>query len=222
MKLNNTNSQIINKVIRSYRHLTRQLHNPRILALLLLDFLLLPLALITSVLLRLGGKWDSNLNDSLWIFFALPIWTIPIFISLGLYNAVIKYLDEKIILIVLFGVSLSVIILIIINAINHITVFPISSVIIFWVFALAYIGGTRIFLRGISRTFKNQINNKGNVAIYGAGSAGVQLCLSLQEGNEYNVIAFFDDDESIWGSTIRGITVFSPQDIKIILHKFNI
>ncbi|MFN8770867.1 MAG: polysaccharide biosynthesis protein [Neisseriaceae bacterium] len=200
----------------------KQLHNPSILALLLLDFILLPLALATSVLLRLGGSWDHHLDHSLWIFIALPIWTIPIFISLGLYNAVIKYLDEKIVFIVLFGVSLSVLILILVTKTTEIYAFPTTSIIIFWIFALAYIGGTRIFLRGISRSINNSIKNKINVAIYGAGSAGVQLCLSLQTGSEYNPVAFFDDESKAWGSTIRGVTIFRPRDIAKILRQYNI
>ncbi len=210
------------KLIRSYKHLIEQLHNTNIIALLLLDFILLPLALITSVLLRLGGDWDHRLDNAIWIFFALPIWTIPIFISLGLYKAVIKYIDEKIVVIVLLGVTLSVLILTYVTKIAHIYAFPKTSIIIFWVFALAYIGGTRLILRGLFRKINTQIKNKPNIAIYGAGSAGVQLCLSLTAGQEYNPVVFFDDDSKIWGSTIRGISIHRPRDIAKILRQNNI
>ena len=57
-----------------------KLQSKNIQALLLLDFILLPLALFTSILLRLGGEWEHKLNHDLWIFIALPLWTIPIFI----------------------------------------------------------------------------------------------------------------------------------------------
>jgi FlaA1/EpsC-like NDP-sugar epimerase len=214
------NNHTLNKIAQSYRHLIGQLHRPAILSLLILDFILLPLALLTSVLLRLGGSWDSHLNNSLWLFIALPIWTIPIFISLGLYNAVIKYIDEKIVIIVLLGVSLSVLILSIVTKYAPVTAFPTTSIIIFWVFALAYIGGTRIFLRGIYRTLNNQ--TKTNVAIYGAGSAGVQVFLSLQAGKEYNPVAFFDDNSKVWGKTICGITIYAPKDVVKVLRQHNI
>lgn len=210
------------KLIRSYKHLVEQLHNTNIIALLLLDFILLPLALITSVLLRLGGDWDHRLDNAIWIFVALPIWTIPIFISLGLYKAVIKYFDEKIVVIVLLGVTLSVLILTYVTRITHIYAFPKTAIIIFWVFALAYIGGTRLILRGLFRKINTQIKNTPNIAIYGAGSAGVQLCLSLKAGQEYNPAVFFDDDSKIWGSTIRGISIHRPRDIAKVLRQHNI
>ncbi len=210
------------KISKSYKHLIAQLNNTNILALLLLDSILLPLALATSVLLRLGGDWDHRLDPFIWIFIALPIWTIPIFISLGLYKAVIKYFDEKIVVIVLLGVSLSILILTFVTKIASIHAFPKTAIIIFWVVALAYIGGTRLVLRGLSRKLNTQIKNKINVAIYGAGSAGVQLCLSLQTGPEYNPVVLFDDDETTWGSTIRGITIYRPRELAKTLRKYNV
>jgi len=210
------------KISKSYKHLIAQLNNTNILALLLLDSILLPLALATSVLLRLGGDWDHRLDPFIWIFIALPIWTIPIFISLGLYKAVIKYFDEKIVVIVLLGVSLSILILTFVTKIASIHAFPKTAIIIFWVVALAYIGGTRLVLRGLSRKLNTQIKNKINVAIYGAGSAGVQLCLSLQTGHEYNPVVLFDDDETTWGSTIRGITIYRPRELAKTLRKYNV
>lgn len=189
--------------------LFHQLRNHNVQTLLVLDFILLPLAFITSILLRLGGEWDHHLNHSLWIFVALPLWTIPIFINFGLYRAVLKYLDEKIVSIVLLGVSLSVMVLISIVHFTHIYAIPKTSIIIFWVFALAYIGGSRLILRGILK----RVDNHGaiNVGIYGSGNAGVQACLALQNGTVYNPVAFFDDNENKWHKTIRGITIYSPQ-----------
>lgn len=202
------------------RHLIRQVNFKNLPALLYLDFVLLPLALFTSVLLRLGGEWDPKLNHDIWLFLALPIWTIPIFINFGLYKAVIKYLDEKIVFIVFSGVSLSVLILVCVIHFAHIYAFPKTSIIIFWVFALAYIGGTRLILRGVLRKLNN--SNKINVAIYGAGSAGVQMCIALQNGAEYNPIAFFDDAKQMWGSTIRGIPVYKPRNLPKILKQKSI
>jgi len=195
----------------------KQLQSKNIQALLCLDFILLPLALFTSVLLRLGGEWDHRLDSHIWLFIALPLWTIPIFINFGLYKAIIKYLDEKIVLIVFSGVTLSVLILVTIIHFAQISAFPKTSIIIFWVFALAYIGGTRLILRGILRN----LNKKAriNVVIYGAGAAGIQICLALQNSTEYNPVAFLDDDPNKWGSSIRGIVVYRPKNLLKILRQ---
>jgi FlaA1/EpsC-like NDP-sugar epimerase len=197
-----------------------QLKSRNIQALLCMDFILLPLALITSVLLRLGGNWDHKLDHHIWLFIALPMWTIPIFIHFGLYRAVIKYFDEKVVVIVFSGVSLSVLILVNVIHFSQIYAFPKTSIIIFWVFALAYIGGTRLILRGILRNLSS--GNKINVGIYGAGTAGIQICMALQNGNEYNPVALFDDDKNKWNSTIRGVRVYKPIYLNRIIKSSNI
>ena len=151
---------------------------------------------------------------------ALPIWTSPIFIYFGLYRAIIKYLDEKIVKIVFLGVSLSVLILICVIHFAQINSLPKTSIIIFWVFALAYIGGTRLILRGILRNISS--HNMINVAIYGAGTAGIQICTALQNSNDYNPIILFDDDKEKWGTTIRGITIHNPKDLRDLIKRHNI
>jgi FlaA1/EpsC-like NDP-sugar epimerase len=204
-----------NKLITIFTKIIATIKVKNVQALLLLDFILLPLALFTSVLLRLGGNWDHRLNHDVWIFIALPLWTIPIFIHFGLYKAVIRYLDDKVVSIVFIGVTLSVVILIACLYFWHINAFPKTSVIIFWVFALAYIGGTRFVLRGVMRKLVN--HNKINVAIYGAGSAGIQICTALQQGNEYNPVALFDDDPLKWNTMIRGIKIHNPAKLSSIV-----
>ena len=82
-----------------------------ILALLIVDCLLLPLALFTAVWLRLGAEWDPKITPHIWIFFSLPLWTVPLFIQLGLYRAIIKFLDDAVVYIVFIGVTASVLIL---------------------------------------------------------------------------------------------------------------
>lgn len=193
-----------------------RVNSKNIKALLVLDFVLLPLALFTSVMLRLGGEWDHKLNHDLWIFILLPLWTIPIFVHLGLYRAVIRYLDEKIVGIVLYGVSVSVLILVCVIHFLKMYAFPKTSIIIFWVFALAYIGGTRLFLRGVMR--RKNLQNKKNVIIYGAGEAGIQLCITLQNSSEYNPVAFLDDNVKKVGNTIKGIEIYRPRDLHSLIE----
>lgn len=207
----------LNKIINNIKQSTNTLKSQNIQILLLIDCVLLPLALYTSVLLRLGGVWDARLNPHYWLFIVLPLIAIPIFIYTGLYRAVIRYIDDKVVVIVLKGVSISVLCLTLIIYIFGIYAFPKSSIIIFWVFALAYIGGTRLIIRGLSKRLDP--TKKTNVIIYGAGSAGVQICIALQNGREYNPIAFIDDDTSKWGTMVRGIYIHSPKKLHRILEE---
>ena len=192
-----------------------------ILALLIVDCLLLPLALFTAVWLRLGAEWDPRINPHLWIFFSLPLWTIPLFIQLGLYRAIIKFLDDTVVYIVFIGVSASVFVLTMLIYFSSALAFPRTAIIIYWLFALVYIGGSRFMLRGVLRKIGYNANAKA-VAVYGAGSAGVQLVSSLIHGFEYAPMFFIDDDEKKWHTTIRGVKVYSPAELAKVSQLYNI
>uniref|UniRef100_UPI00403F7C05 polysaccharide biosynthesis protein n=1 Tax=Paludibacterium sp. THUN1379 TaxID=3112107 RepID=UPI00403F7C05 len=193
-------------------------HNKMVL-LMLMDAILLPLALWSAVVLRLGGSWDPKLNPFLWIFFVPPFWVIPIFIHLGLYRAVLKYLDDKIVYTVFSGVTLAVLVLTAVIALSGMHPFPRSSIIIFWVFAMAYLGGSRFLLRGLVRRIDAVDAPREHVIIYGAGRAGVQLMLALQAGREYRPMAFVDDNPSLWRRTFRGVAVHGPQELPILIKE---
>jgi FlaA1/EpsC-like NDP-sugar epimerase len=192
-----------------------------IMAMIVLDALLLPIALLTAVYLRLGWEWDSHLTPFIWIFFILPVWTIPIFIKMGLYRAVIKYLDDKIVYIVFVGVTVSLLILIGIIHFYNITAFPRSAIVIYWLFALVYIGGSRFILRSLFKILSNNCE-RDSVAIYGAGSAGFQLLNSINLGDKYKVEAFFDDDSHKWYKTLKGVTVYPPNKLLKIVKSRHI
>jgi FlaA1/EpsC-like NDP-sugar epimerase len=198
--------------------LTFSRHNKMAL-LALMDALLLPLALWSAVVLRLGGYWDPKLDPYLWIFIVPPLWVIPIFVKLGLYRAVLKYLDDKIVYTVFTGVSLAVLVLTAVIVMARIAPFPRSSIIIFWMFAMAYIGGSRFVLRGLVRRIDSVDAPREHVIIYGAGQAGVQLMLALQAGKEYRPMAFVDDNQDSWKRTYRGLSVHAPDDLPLLIEE---
>ena len=55
---------------------------------------------------------------------------------------------------------------------------------------------------------------KINVAIYGAGSAGAQLEASLRLTKIYKIAYFLDDDPSLIGRTLNGIKIINSNDLK--------
>ncbi|MCC2624170.1 MAG: capD [Burkholderiales bacterium] len=211
-------SMILNKLKTKISYLI----TPEILSLLILDCILLPLALFSAVWLRLGAEWDPKLTPHLWLFFSIPIWTIPIFINFGLYRAIVKYLDDKVVYVVFAGVTISILILTFLIHIFNILAFPRTSIIIYGLLALVYIGGSRFLLRGLMRSSFGRNNTLEPVAIYGAGEAGVQLASSLAHGHRYTAGFFVDDDEDKWGNTIRGIKVYPPAKLKALSNKFAI
>ncbi len=183
----------------------------KILIMLLSDLILIPLALWSAIALRLGTT-DLRLTGINWIFLVVPIVTIPIFIKLGLYRAVIRYFDERILFTVILGVTLSVCLITAVLVMTQTLAIPRSSIIIYWVFCVTYITLSRYLARGIIRQMERRSNGRRQkVAIYGAGRAGLQTAISMFSSNEYNPVLFFDDSPELQGTSIAGIRVYNPE-----------
>ena len=105
---------------------------------LISDVVLLPLALWTAIALRYGS-FNPDIDSYLWLFLVVPIFTVPIFIRLGLYRAVIRYVDVQVITTVFYGVTLSVLVMIAIVAMTQVKGLPRTSLVIYWVIAIIYI-----------------------------------------------------------------------------------
>lgn len=188
----------------------------KILIMLISDIILLPLALWSAIALRYGS-FQPDVKGFYWIFLVLPVVTVPVFIRIGLYRTVIRYVDDKILKTVLFGVSFSLLLLITIVLMAQVQGLPRSSFIIYWVIANAYIASSRYLARGILKTLELKDHRKQKVAIYGAGRAGLQTALALMSGAEYKPVLFFDDHRELQGTSIAGIRVYSPKDAEEIM-----
>jgi FlaA1/EpsC-like NDP-sugar epimerase len=202
-----------------YLYIAEMPRKYKILIMLLSDVLLLPLALWTALALRFG-TFKPVIGNYWWLFFVIPFITVPIFIRLGLYRAVIRFVDEQILKTVIYGVSLSTLLLTAIITMTQIQVLPRSSIIIYWFMASGYIFASRYFARGVLRTLERKDRRKQNVAIYGAGRAGLQTALALFSSPEYRPILFFDDNKELEGTTIAGIRVYHPENAIDIMNKY--
>lgn len=190
----------------------------KMLIMLLCDVVLLPLALYSAIALRLG-IWIPDVSSYAWVFFLLPLVTVPIFVRMGLYRSIIRFMDDKIIFTVLYGVSLSVLLLIAVVVMAKAEGIPRSSLVIYWIMAIAYIASSRFMARGVLRSLESKGDRRQKVAIYGAGRAGLQTALALMSGPEFKPIAFFDDSEELHGTTVAGIRVFSPEEALEVMNE---
>jgi FlaA1/EpsC-like NDP-sugar epimerase len=183
----------------------------KIYLMLFCDVVLLPLALWSAVALRMG-TFTPDTSSYWWLFLVVPFVTVPIFIRIGLYRAVIRYLDDKIIYTVVYGVTLSVLLLTAVVVMGRATDLPRSSVIIYWVMAVAYIASSRFIARGLMRSLERTEDYRQPVAIYGAGRAGMQTAIALLSGPEFRPVAFFDDSKEQHGTNVAGVRVFDPSE----------
>jgi len=71
----------------------------------------------------------------------------------------------------------------------------------------------------INQNSQNKINNKKNVLIYGAGDAGRQLVIALENSPEFYVVGFLDDNKQLYRQFLIGKTVYPAEKLKEIALK---
>jgi FlaA1/EpsC-like NDP-sugar epimerase len=185
--------------------LTQMSRSKKRTLMLLADVVGIPLVLWLAITLRLGAIDHVHL-DTAWVYGAALLTSVPIFIRMGLYRAVVRYLGPRALMTVAIGVSVSVILLAALALTWPNRAIPVGALAIYWAFALIYVGGTRFVVRALLNF--RWSNGTQRVVIYGAGAAGVQLATGLGRSGRYHPVAFIDDNLNLHGSTINGLEVF--------------
>lgn len=188
---------------------------------LLTDLIILPFALWSAIAIRLG-TFNPDVHEFRFIFILIPFFTIPIFYKLGLYRAVIRYLDFKFLMTVCYGVTFSALFISFIVFFARINSMPRSSFVIYWFFSALYIFITRLAARKALILADHRNPFRSNVAIYGAGKAGIQMSLALSMSKEFKPVAFFDDNDDLIGRVVGGLRVYSNNEIRGVLLKLGI
>lgn len=182
--------------------------NKQIVA-VMVDLVCLPLTFCVAILLRF-----DNLNMVLlhpYLILAVPLISIPIFIKLGLYRAVIRFIDYKIVYVIFLSVTLSVAVLVAFAAFaTGMTGLSRGVFGIYWLSAVMYVAASR-FLARAYLMHSSGVSGGMRVAIYGAGTSGNQLANALGKAGEYRPVFFIDDKKELQGATVAGIRVYAPE-----------
>lgn len=180
------------------------------------DLLLLYLAFWSALALRFE-TWTPEIATYKSQMLAAPLLAIPIFIRLGLYRAVIRFMEDRVVFVVAGGVTLSVLLLAAGMALTHAQGVSRGVLAIYWVLAILYVGATRFLARSYFLRAERGQDSRKRVAIYGAGSAGTQLAYALRAGREYIPVAFFDDNPALQDTEVAGLRVYSPGEMLAVL-----
>ncbi len=166
---------------------------------LVFDVVVLTFSLWVAFSLRLGEfYWPES--DVKLLFLTAPLVAIPVFIRLGLYRAIIRYIGFHSLWVVVKAVSLYALLLSAMVLLINIGAVPRSVHIINWLVTLMMIGGSRMIVRWwLAGAFSTVSNDKAErkFVIYGAGSSGVQLLEQLKVKRDMQVIGFIDDEASL-------------------------
>jgi len=179
------------------------------------DSVFIPAALWCALVLKLGGP-PQGLGAEPWLYVAALLASIPIFVRLGLYRAVMRFIGARAIFAVTVGVTGSAIVLGLIKWLVPGDSIPVEALIIYWALALVYVGGSRILIRNLMNV---RTTGGERVIVYGAGSAGAQAVAALRSAADYDPVAFLDDDPSLRGGVVAGLEVHSPGSLATLIEE---
>jgi FlaA1/EpsC-like NDP-sugar epimerase len=173
---------------------------------LVTDAVLLVFAVWAAYSVRLGEWYLPNWSQMLLMAVA-PVLAVPIFLRLGLYRSVIRYLGEQALWSVLKGMSLAALLWAVLAFMTQMTGLegvPRAVPFLYWLIGFALVAGSRFGARWLLWfPVRSRFSGK-QVLIYGAGNAGRQLAESLRRGRELFPAGFLDDDRNLHGKDVGG------------------
>jgi FlaA1/EpsC-like NDP-sugar epimerase len=186
---------------------------------LLIDSVFLFLAFWFALFMRLES-FSPLFKQDYWLVFSCVLpFSLLVFVKLGLYRAVLRYMNMQAIWAIGLGSVFSAVLIIGFSYFFTANI-PRTVPFIFMSLCLILIGGSRVGVRAVIS--HPRWHKKNSVLIYGAGSAGRQLSTALSQGPEYHAVAFVDDDVALQKSVIQGIHVYAPEAIPSLIKSKSI
>ena len=213
-----------NKIILSKWH-AKFLHWPRELkqaSMILSDSVAIVVSFYLAHVLRFNEFSPEFLIERpLWTIVLFILMGIFIFIKIGLYRSITRFIDHKLIIYTTQG-SIFLSILVLITDQVTMPIYSRSIPVIFGICLLIFITFSRLAIRSYYSWLMSKSQNVKNVLIYGAGAAGHQLANSLLDSDLINVKGFLDDDKKLIGNLVSGIEIFAESSIIHLIEKFHI
>ena len=180
------------------------------------DSLFIFIAFYGAFLTRLGEVSLLDHHQYWQLFLMLLISTLFLFIRVGLYRAVLRYVSVHALLTIVISCFISALILIIFGYFFG-SFLPRSVPVIYGTYLLLLCGGARLLIREV--VSRKMCKQKQCVVIYGAGESGRQLANLLRQGTEFHPVAFVDDDKRLLKSVVNGLAVFNKDNLPELVKK---
>ncbi len=180
-----------------------------------------------SMLLAFAVRFDPSsmqyhykkFSEEVWIMIGLYILSLSIS---GLYRSVLRYAGTEIIVLLFRSVLLSTGIFALMYLMLEELRMSRSIIVMHATFSFLGLLSIRLMIRWIFRLHvlePQKFNKLKRVAIYGAGSAGLQLFESLRQEGTYQILAFVDENPKLQGGLMRGKSVLSFDELKTLHAK---
>lgn len=187
------------------------------------DILALMLIAWLSFSIRLNTFFIPNWEQT-GLILAAPVIAFPIFMRLGLYRAVLRYLPDRAIWTIWKAVTVAAlgwVTLAFLTRATGLEGMPRSVAVIYWMLAFVVIVGSRFGLKWYS-VGPDRRKRLTQTLIYGAGDSGTQLASALASTTDHVVAGFLSDDRSLHGLDIMGVRVHPTDAIDKLVRDLGI
>ena len=145
--------------------------------------------------------------------------TSYILILQGLYNNITRYMSIETAISIAIGSILSCVALLSGIFLLELEI-PLSVSFIFGTILCVLLAGIRLFVRYLSQNITTK--KRENVAIFGAGAAGIQLMDALRQNPNYSVKLFIDNNPDLDGKNLGGVDIINFNRVKQKFRSINI
>lgn len=170
-----------------------------------------------SLRIQYSDEWASMAN---WLAFGSTAFlTIALFVRLGLYRAVTRFVSTRVLTAAAFGSLISAVLFCLTTLVFE-RKLHLALPVVYFLLLVVCITSSRMILRAIlTDRHKKQM---APVIIYGAGQSGRQLLEAIKQVNEYSAVAFVDDNPKIRRTVIYDLTVYGPEDIQSLIDRYGV
>ncbi len=192
----------------------------KIVSMLLTDAICLPLCYFAALMLRLG-MIDVVTPKSILLAAVMACVALIFFVRAGLYGAVIRFIELQVVLTIGMGLGIVVLAAYLIMLLSGQAGIPRTSLAIFWLIAFTYVALSRFAARSLMQRLSGPGSRlRQKALIYGAGAEGAQLAQAMRHSLEYETVCFIDDDRALRHTTVAGIRVYGPDELRALLDRY--
>ncbi len=188
------------------------------------DVVLLAFSVWAAYALRFG-EWFVPNREQAFLMLVAPLIALPIFLKVGLYRSVIRYVGEHALWSIIKGMTLAALIWAALAFMTQMTGaggVPRAVPLLYWLLGVVFIGGARFLARWMLWLPVRERFAGRQVLIYGAGDAGRQLAATLRQGREFFPAGFLDDNGALQGKDVGGLRVYAPSQLSYLADQFDI
>ncbi len=188
------------------------------------DGVALPVLLWASFSLRLGHFFSPSFSQAL-LMLSAPAIAIPIFVRMGLYRSVLRYLPERAIWTILAAVTVAVLAWVSLAFLTQMTGLegiPRSVPVYFWALSVVAIICSRFGAKWFLFEQLTPLETAPRTLIYGTGEAAAQLATALTRTREREVLGFIADDDALQGMDMLGLRIYPNSGLEAVVANFGI